>query len=185
MASSSRALGLSKLATRQFGNAPRLQQQSLVASRILSPSTRSLSTASSRTTLNSRLRPAALQFRRQLSDAPSPLPTPPKKPGKIRRTLRWTWRITYLSLLGTIAYVSYEVWESKHPENQVTPDPSKKTLVILGKPASTPVYCSTLVLFFSSTVADLSYLHRHGLGVRCPPQEARHRKLQCHRHLTP
>ncbi|KAJ4425073.1 NADH:ubiquinone oxidoreductase [Gnomoniopsis sp. IMI 355080] len=132
MASTSRALGLSKLAARQFGNAPRLQQQSLVASRILNPSTRSISTASSRTTLNSRLRPAALQFRRQLSDAPSPLPTPPKKPGKIRRTLRWTWRITYLSILGTIAYVSYEVWESKHPENQVTPDPSKKTLVILG-----------------------------------------------------
>ncbi|KAJ4391464.1 NADH:ubiquinone oxidoreductase [Gnomoniopsis smithogilvyi] len=132
MASSSRALGLSKVATHQFGNASRLQQQSLVASRIFRPSTRSLSTAISRTTLNSRLRPVALQFRRQLSDAPSPVPTPPKKPGKIRKTLRWTWRLTYLSILGTIAYVSYEVWDSRHPENQVTPDPSKKTLVILG-----------------------------------------------------
>lgn len=133
MASSSRALGLSKLATRQFGNAPRLQQQSLVASRFLTPSTRSLSTATSRTALNSRIRPVALQFRRQLSDAPASLPTPPKKAGKIRKTLRWTWRLTYLTILGTLAYVSYEVWDSRHPDNQVPPDPSKKTLVILGK----------------------------------------------------
>lgn len=71
------------------------------------------------------------QLQRQYSDAPAP---PPKKPGKFRRTLRWTWRLTYLSVLGTIAYVSYEVWESRHPESQIAPDPSKKTLVILGKP---------------------------------------------------
>lgn len=71
------------------------------------------------------------QFRRQYSDAPT---TPPKKPGKFKRTLRWTWRLTYLSILGTVAYVSYEVWEDRHPEPQSTPDPSKKTLVILGKP---------------------------------------------------
>lgn len=70
----------------------------------------------------------ALQCRRQLSDAPAP-----KKAGKIRKTLRWTWRLTYLSVLGAIAYVSYEVWDSRNPENQITPDPSKKTLVILGK----------------------------------------------------
>lgn len=181
MASSSRALGLSKLAARQFGNAPRLQQQSLVASRILAPSTRSISSATSRTTLNSRIRPVALQFRRQLSDAPTPLPTPPKKAGKIRKTLRWTWRLTYLSILGTIAYVSYEVWESRHPENQVAPDPSKKTLVILGE---------CVLRLFNHVILSgllLTYLlhSRHRLGFRGPPQEARYRKLQCRRYLAP
>ncbi|PSS03739.1 FAD/NAD(P)-binding domain-containing protein [Coniella lustricola] len=124
MASTSRALALSKLAARQTASMPR----------ILSPSVRSLttSTASSRSALNSRIRPAALQIqRRALSDAPLP---PPKKAktGKLRKTLRWTWRLTYLSLLGTVAYVSYEVWDSRNPDNQVIPDPSKKTLVILG-----------------------------------------------------
>lgn len=55
------------------------------------------------------------------------------KHGKIRRTFKWTWRLVYLSVLGSIAYASYDVYESRHPEDQVTPDPSKKTLVILGK----------------------------------------------------
>ncbi|CAN8096692.1 unnamed protein product [Discula destructiva] len=129
MASSSRALGLSKLA---LGNTPRLHQQAAVASRILNTSTRSLTTTTYRTTLNSRIRPVALQSRRQLSDAPTTLPTPPKKGSKVRTTLRWTWRLTYLSLLGSIAYVGYDLWDSRNPEAQVTPDPSKKTLVILG-----------------------------------------------------
>lgn len=129
MASTSRALGLS----RQLGKAPRLQQQTAVASRILNTSTRSLSSTTYRPTLNSRIQPAALQFRRQLSDAPTTIPTPPKKAGKIRKTLRWTWRLTYLSLIGSLAYVSYDVWESRNPETQIEPDPSKKTLVILGK----------------------------------------------------
>ncbi|KAF3769937.1 alternative NADH-dehydrogenase [Cryphonectria parasitica EP155] len=114
MASSSRALGLSKLATRQSGIAPRLlqhQQQS--------------------TALNGRIRPVVLRSQqRQYSDAPPP--PPKKKPGKLRRTLRWTWRLVYLSVLGTFAYVGYEVWEHRNPDAQVNPDPSKKTLVVLG-----------------------------------------------------
>lgn len=126
---------MSKLATRQFGTAARMQQHSAVASRILNPSTRSLTTATSRQPLNSRIRPVARQSQRQYSDAPPP---PPKKPGKLKRTVKWTWRLTYLSILGTIAYVSYEVWDSRHPEPQVNPDPTKKTLVILGKPTPAP-----------------------------------------------
>lgn len=131
MASTSRALGLS----RQLGKAPpRLHQQTAVALRILNfSSSRSVSSTACRPTLNSRIQPPTLQFRRQLSDAPTAVPTPPKKAGKIRKTLRWTWRLTYLSLLGSLAYVSYDVWESRNPETQIEPDPSKKTLVILGE----------------------------------------------------
>ncbi|KAL2282808.1 hypothetical protein FJTKL_10417 [Diaporthe vaccinii] len=128
MASSSRALALNKLATRQFGVA-RMQQHA-VASRILASSARSLTTTpSSRPLAAGSIRPIARQFQRQYSESSAP---PPKKPGKIRRTFRWTWRLFYLSVLGTLAYVSYEVWGIRHPEPQVAPDPSKKTLVILG-----------------------------------------------------
>lgn len=133
MASSSRALALNKLATRQFGVA-RMQQQHAVASRILASSARSLTTTpSSRPLAAGSIRPIARQFQRQYSEQSAP---PPKKPGKIRRTFRWTWRLVYLSVLGTLAYVCYEVWDVRHPEPQVNPDPSKKTLVILGKLAS-------------------------------------------------
>ncbi|KAJ0118333.1 lternative nadh-dehydrogenase [Diaporthe amygdali] len=129
MASSSRALALNKLATRQFGVA-RMQQQHAVASRILTSSTRSLATASSSRPLAAgSIRPITRQFQRQYSESSAP---PPKKPGKIRRTFRWTWRLVYLSVLGSLAYVSYEVWDIRHPLPQITPDPSKKTLVILG-----------------------------------------------------
>ncbi len=48
--------------------------------------------------------------------------------------MRWTWRLTYLSIIGGIAYVSYGVYLDRHPTPQADPDPSKKTLVILGEP---------------------------------------------------
>lgn len=126
MASTSRALALGKLATRQPA----------VASRILRPSTRSIITGSPKSTLTTRILPVARQSQRQYSDAPS---APPKKPGKFRRTLKWSWRLVYLSVLGSMAYVAYEVYESRHPEPQVNPDPSKKTLVILGKQPYPPL----------------------------------------------
>jgi len=56
-----------------------------------------------------------------------------KKSGGFRTFLRWTWRLTYLSALGGAAYVCYGIWESRHPPDQPDPDPSKKTLVVLGK----------------------------------------------------
>ena len=131
MASSSRALALNRSATRQFGVARLQQQQHAVTSRLLTPTARSLTSASSKQPLNARIRPVVRQFQRQYSDAPSP---PPKKsPGKLRKTLRWTWRLMYLSVLGSLAYVAYDVYDDRHPEQQVAPDPNKKTLVILGK----------------------------------------------------
>ncbi|KAF2743382.1 alternative NADH-dehydrogenase [Sporormia fimetaria CBS 119925] len=58
--------------------------------------------------------------------------TPPPKPKKRFRMLRWTWRAMYLSAIGGIAYVGYNIWEMRNPHDQPNPDPSKKTLVILG-----------------------------------------------------
>lgn len=136
---------MSKLATapRHFGYAT----QSALAPRILNSSistssptsSRLFTTATSRQPLNSRIRPVARPFHRQYSDAPA---APPKKPGKFRRTLKWTWRLTYLSLLGGIAYVSWDVWQSNNPEPQTNPDPTKKTLVILGRLSMPPSFAS-------------------------------------------
>ena len=40
----------------------------------------------------------------------------------------------YLSALAGVAYIGYGVYQDRHPDPQVVPDPSKKTLVILGEP---------------------------------------------------
>lgn len=75
-------------------------------------------------------------IRRQSSDTHIPTPNPTPKPKKRFRILRWTWRLTYgLGILGA-AYVSYGIWEMRNPGDQPEPDPSKKTLVILGEFAS-------------------------------------------------
>lgn len=57
----------------------------------------------------------------------------PKKAGKVRKTFRWAWRLTYLSALGLFGYIGYVVYDDRHPEDQVELDPTKKTLVILGE----------------------------------------------------
>lgn len=54
----------------------------------------------------------------------------PKKKGF--RVFRWLWRLTYVGTIAGLAYVSYGIWIDKWPEDQVAPDPNKKTLVILG-----------------------------------------------------
>ncbi|PYH99332.1 NADH-ubiquinone oxidoreductase C3A11.07 [Aspergillus ellipticus CBS 707.79] len=67
--------------------------------------------------------------RRSYADAaPAPAPKPKKRAG----FLRWTWRLTWLSALGMAGVVAYSVYELRHPADQIVPDPSKKTLVILG-----------------------------------------------------
>lgn len=69
-------------------------------------------------------------FRRAYTDT---LPT--KAPTKVRRKrgfLRWTWRFMYLSALGGIGWLSYSIYQLRTPNEQFEPDPSKKTLVILG-----------------------------------------------------
>ncbi|KAF2838254.1 FAD/NAD(P)-binding domain-containing protein [Patellaria atrata CBS 101060] len=48
------------------------------------------------------------------------------------RVLRWTWRAIYLSAIGGLVYAGYGIWVMRNPMDQVEPDPSKKTLVVLG-----------------------------------------------------
>ena len=65
--------------------------------------------------------------------APPPPPaTPPPKPKRRFRFLRWTWRLTYLSVLGGIGWLTWNIYTLRHPADQYEPDPTKKNLVILG-----------------------------------------------------
>jgi NADH:ubiquinone reductase (non-electrogenic) len=72
-------------------------------------------------------------FRRAYADAPTVNLSPNPRPRKRFRFLRWTWRLTYLSAIGFVGWLTYTVWELRNPNDQFDPDPSKKTLVILGK----------------------------------------------------
>ena len=66
-------------------------------------------------------------FRRSYADAIS---QPTKRRG--RGFFRWTWRLTYLSFIGGTAYLFYNIYSLRTPNEQYPPDPTKKTLVILG-----------------------------------------------------
>ena len=114
-----------RAATRAFSNMPRASKT--MALRPLARPTACLK-------LNTTGR---IAFRRAYADeAPKP------KPGKLRRTLRWTWRITYLSVFGLLGYTCYEIYQDRHPEEQFHRDPNKKTLVVLGQlHPPTPAQC--------------------------------------------
>lgn len=71
-------------------------------------------------------------FRRAYSDQAA-LPPPPQPKKKRFRFFRWTYRLTMLGLLGSAGYLGYSIYLLRHPEEQIEPDPSKKTLVILGQ----------------------------------------------------
>lgn len=74
-------------------------------------------------------------FRRQYADnqAPQAILSPKATPKKRWGFFKTLWRITYISLLGGTAYLFYTVYDLKYPTEQFDPDPSKKTLVVLGK----------------------------------------------------
>lgn len=127
---SSRAL--TKLAVPQTGAVMLRQSQSAAPRLLLQTSGR---TIGARPVFGSAQGPVSRQFRRGISNEASPVPQPPKK--SRFRALRWTWRLTYLSAIAGVAYIGYGVYQDRHPEPQVESDPSKKTLVILGKPALT------------------------------------------------
>src|SRR5277367_801103 len=74
-----------------------------------------------------------LSFRRAYADAPTAKLSPTPKPKKRFRFFRFLWRATYLSALGGLVYLTYTIYDAKHPADQIDPDPSKKTLVILGR----------------------------------------------------
>lgn len=57
---------------------------------------------------------------------------PTARPKKRFRFLRWTFRLTLVTGLGLTGYLAYGIYIQRHPEEQIQPDPNKKTLVILG-----------------------------------------------------
>lgn len=71
-----------------------------------------------------------LESRRGLADKLSEAQPKPKRGSW--RFLKWTWRITYLSLAGTLIYTGYSIYVDRNPAEQAAPDPTKKTLVVLG-----------------------------------------------------
>lgn len=54
------------------------------------------------------------------------------KPKKRAGFFRWSWRFTKLASVGGVAYLIYTIYDMRNPADQVEPDPSKKTLVVLG-----------------------------------------------------
>jgi NADH:ubiquinone reductase (non-electrogenic) len=127
MASSSRALA--RFAPSQIA---KLQLPAAATSRLLTTSSKLPARAGRVALNNNRIAALSREFRRQYSDAPSATlsPQPPKK--RRFRVLRWTWRLTYLSVLGSIGYLGWQIYEDRHPDEQIEADPNKKTLVILG-----------------------------------------------------
>lgn len=85
-------------------------------------------------------------FRRPYAEAASPKPR-----SRLRSFFRWTWRLTYLSAIGGLGYLIYTIYMLRTPSEQYAPDPSKKTLVILGEP------------YWSKTPTKLT-MHRYWLG---------------------
>ncbi|KAF7195714.1 External alternative NADH-ubiquinone oxidoreductase, mitochondrial [Pseudocercospora fuligena] len=69
------------------------------------------------------------QLRRGYADA---LPSKQQVKKKGAGFFRWTWRITYVSLIGGLIYTGYNIYQDRWPEEQHQPDPNKKTLVVLG-----------------------------------------------------
>ncbi|KAA8629794.1 hypothetical protein SMACR_01935 [Sordaria macrospora] len=120
MASTSRALG--RLSAPSMGVA-RLQTQAI--SRLLSSAPRRALISESRQVA------VTQQIRRAHTETTPALPEPPKERRRFRK-LRWLWRAPLLASLAGIAYVGWGVYEERNPGPQVEPDPSKKTLVVLG-----------------------------------------------------
>ena len=101
--------------------------------RNLTTSQRSISRNSSRALIKPIFSRTSLQqsFRRSYADA---LPHQAKRRGG--GFFRWTWRVVYLSAIGGTAYLGYTIYALRTPRDQLEVDPSKKTLVILGKLSS-------------------------------------------------
>lgn len=155
MASTSRAL--TRLAGPQLGLRAAQRQLSAVPTvasiaRLSTSSTRrSLLLASNLTSKTAR---PTLSLSRQARRAYADV-APVKKPRKFRY-FRWAWRLTYLYVLGSIGYVIYDGYTSRHPDGQFTPDPSKKNLVILGKFGHQASQLTRLCCSVFSALVDVS-----------------------------
>ncbi len=116
---------------RPFAAATLLQQAQLGGRRAYATQRPSLMASRARWTPRPTQSLIALrQTVRQQSSLPTPNKQQVKKGGF--RVLRWTWRLTYVSAIAGLAYVGYGIYETRNPVDQPPPDPSKKTLVVLG-----------------------------------------------------
>lgn len=77
---------------------------------------------------------ARTAFRRAYATQGPSVSLGPKQPKKRAGWIRWTWRFTQLGAVGGVAYLIYSIYDMRNPADQSEPDPSKKTLVVLGKP---------------------------------------------------
>lgn len=82
--------------------------------------------------LSTHSRTFTTSLRRQNNAPRVELSPQPIKPRRRFRFLRWTYRLVQLSVLAATGYVGYGIWVSRHPADQFEPDPTKKTLVVLG-----------------------------------------------------
>jgi NADH:ubiquinone reductase (non-electrogenic) len=105
--------------------------------------------------------------RRAYADA---APAPAPKPRRRFRFLRWTWRLTLLAGVGLAGNLAYNIYDQRHPIEQFVPDPSKKTLVILGK-FKYFRFCS-LALEHRRTQLTINRMSRYWMGLRFSSQEA-------------
>lgn len=88
-----------------------------------------------------RIPTSALQrtFRRGYADGKgyvedtAPVANAPKPKKKRAGFFRWTWRLLYVSAIAGFGYSAYGIYVNRHPVDQKEPDPSKKTLVVLGE----------------------------------------------------
>lgn len=95
-------------------------------------------------------------FRRDIASGAA-IPGP--KPKKRFRILKNTWRLAWGSTFLGAGWLAYSIYETRFPQEQIEPDPAKKTLVILGM-FSTNYYHN----FQEKSRALISLFHLLGSG---------------------
>ncbi|KAH6693725.1 hypothetical protein F5X68DRAFT_199593 [Plectosphaerella plurivora] len=103
---------------------------STVARRSLATYTKKTSPLAAAASPRQNARPSTTLMRQCMRAYADAAPKP--KPGKLRTTAKWLWRLTYLSIIGTVGFIGYTVYEDRNPTPQTAADPTKKTLVVLG-----------------------------------------------------
>ncbi|KAK9453652.1 hypothetical protein V1511DRAFT_61452 [Dipodascopsis uninucleata] len=85
-----------------------------------------------RTTIRSQQLVQLRQIARARAYATEASTPAPKKKSAFATAGKFLWRLTYGSALAGVAFIGYGIYEARYPVDQLPPDPSKKTLVVLG-----------------------------------------------------
>ena len=82
------------------------------------------------------IRPSISEYRRSSLQQPFRRSYADNKPQtyfrRSRVILKWLWRAVWLGTIGGVGYLGYTIYLLRTPPEQLEPDPTKKTLVILG-----------------------------------------------------